>query len=81
MQMKVIQLFWSQVQCHLESVLHLNTSSMDQARFQIGVDDSTFDSFPLSEPPFDWLRAQSDSINLKTYLRYWKSPDFSMECQ
>ena len=56
MQMKVIKLFWSQVQCHLESVLPLNTFSMDQAGFQIGAGNSNF----LSKPRFDWPRAQSD---------------------
>ena len=65
MQMKVIKLFWSQVQCHLESVLRLNTFSMDQACFQIDLIG---------------LEPNLTSIKLKTYLRCWKPADFIMEC-
>ena len=42
MQTKVTQHFWSQTQCHLESVLLLNTFFMDQAGFQIGAGGSFF---------------------------------------
>ena len=81
MQTKATQLFWSQTQCHLESVLLLNTFFMDQAGFQIGADGSSFDSLLLLKPRFDWVRAESYSISLKTSLRYWKSTNFSLECR
>ena len=76
MQTKATQLFWSQTQCHLESVLLLNIFSMGQAGFQIGAGGSSFDSLLLLKPRFDWIRAESKQHQFENLSKILEVSEF-----